>query len=163
MANSSQAPVKKFGGDYERDFTPCNDAQTVWVKRHKQSVLYNATFVDDVHFCTNDLAMYHSFRKRFEKKFDLKSDDHIDVYLGDRIVLDRAKGTVTMSQEHYLMAYLEKFGLMDCNGVDKPIASRLTVQDQTEVPNTTAQELYRCMVGSPLASWTRSDIVFSVS
>ena len=30
-------------------FVACNDAQTVWVKRDKQSVLYNATFVDDVH------------------------------------------------------------------------------------------------------------------
>ena len=47
-----------------------------------------------------------------------------------------------MSQEHYLMACLEKFGLTDCNNVDKPIASRLTVQDQQEVPNSTAQELY---------------------
>ena len=146
-------------------FTACNDAQTVWVKRQNQSVLYNATFVDDVQHCTNDLAMYRSFRKRFEKKFDLKSDDHIDVYLGNRIVQDRAKGTVTMSQEHYLMSCLEKFGLSDCNGADKPISSRLTVQDQPEVTNSTAQELYRGMVGSLLylASWTRPDIAFAVS
>ena len=46
-------------------FTACNDSQTVWVKRQNQSVLYNATFVDDVKHCTNDLAMYRSFRKRF--------------------------------------------------------------------------------------------------
>ena len=147
------------------DFTACNDSQTVWVKRENQSVLYNATFVDDVQHCTNDLAMYRSFRKRFEKKFDLKSDDHIEVYLGNRITQDRAKGTVTMSQEHYLMACLEKFGLADCNGVDKPISARLTVQDQPEVTNSSVQELYRGMVGSLLylASWTRPDIAFAVS
>ena len=98
----------------------------------KMNSYYNATFDDEVHHCTNDLAMYSSFRKRFEKKFDRKSDDQIDVYLCNHIVQDRAKGTVTMSQEHYLMACLEKFGLADCNGVDKPIASRLTVQDQQE-------------------------------
>ena len=45
---------------------------------------------------------------------------------------------------------LKKFGLTDCNGVDKPIASRLTVQDQQEVPNSTAQKLYSGMVGSLL-------------
>ena len=83
----------------------------MWVKRQKQSVPYNATFVDDVHHCTNDLAMYSSFGKRLEKKFYLKSDDHIDVYLGNSIVQDRAKGTVTMSQEHYLMACLEEVWL----------------------------------------------------
>ena len=53
--------------------------------------------------------------------------DHIDVYLGNRIVNH-------MSQEHYLMACLELLGLTDCDGVNKPIASRLTKQDQPEVP-----------------------------
>ena len=48
------------------------------------------------------------------------------------------------------MACLEKVGLTDCNGMDKPIASRLPVQDQQDVPNSTAQELYRGMVGSLL-------------
>jgi hypothetical protein len=137
----------------------------VWFKPHIKSVLYCSTFVDDVQHCTNELAMYRAFRKHFEKKFDLKSDDHIEVYLGNHITQDRIKGTVTMSQEHYLMACLEKFGLAHCNGVDEPISARLTVQDQPEVPNSTAQELYRGMVGSLLylASWTRPDFAFSVS
>ena len=116
-----------------------------------QPRLSTATFVDDVHHCTNDLAMYRSFRKRFEKKFDVKSDDHFDVYLGNRIVQDRAKGTVTMSQEHNLMACLEKFGLRDCNGVDKPIASRLTVQDQPELARKCPTPLRRSITVAWLA------------
>ena len=109
--------------------------------------------------------MYRSFCKWFEKKFYLKSDDQIEVYLGKRITQDRAKVTVTMSQEHYLMACLEKFGLTDCIGVDKPIFARLSVQNQSEVTNPSVQELYRGMVGSflYLASWTRPNIAFAVS
>jgi hypothetical protein len=111
------------------------------------------------------MAMYRTFRKRFEKRFELKSDDHIDVYLGNRIVHDRVKGSVTVSQEHYAMACLERFGLANCNGVDKPITSRLTAKDQPADVNASDQELYRGMVGSLLylASWTRPDIAFSVS
>jgi hypothetical protein len=146
-------------------FKAVNDAQTVWVKRHNNSILINAIFVDDVLHCTNDMALYRTFRKRFEKRFELKSDDHIDVYLGNRIVHDRVKGSVTVSQEHYAMACLEQFGLANCNGVDKPITSRLTAKDQPADVNASDQELYRGMVGSLLylASWTRPDIAFSVS
>ena len=63
------------------------------------------------------------------------------------------------------MACLEKFGLADCNGGDKPISARLIVQDQPEVTNNSVQELYRGMVCSFLflASWTRPDIAFAVS
>ena len=34
---------------FSEGFTACNDAQTVWLKRQNNSVLYNAAFVDDVH------------------------------------------------------------------------------------------------------------------
>ena len=49
--------------------------------------------------------------------------------------------------------------------MDKPIAFRLTVQDQQKVPNSTAQELYHGMVGSLLylASWTHPDVAFAFS
>ena len=70
-----------------------------------------------------------AFRKRFEKRFDLKSDDRVEVYLGNRIQHDRIKGTVTVDQEHYVLACLKKFGLARCNGVDKPINSRLTIRE----------------------------------
>ncbi len=75
-------------------FTAVNDSQTVWIKRHNQSVLINAIFVDDVLHCTNDPALYRVFRKRFEKRFELNSDDHVDPYLGNRIIHDRVRGPI---------------------------------------------------------------------
>ena len=57
--------------------------------------------------------MYSSFRKKFKKKFNTKSDDHIDVYLGS--------GFKSWSrQEHYLMACLEKFGLFSTDSTASP-------------------------------------------
>jgi hypothetical protein len=146
-------------------FTAVNDSQTVWTKWQGTSILMCAWFVDDVHHCTNDLAMYRAFRKRFKKRLDLKSEDHVEVYLGDRIQHNRVKGTVTVDQGHYVLACLEKFGFARCNGVDKPIKSRLTIRDQPETVNVTGQELFCGMVCSLLylASWTRPDIAFPVS
>ena len=85
-----------------------------------------------------------SFRKQFEKRFELKflkSDSHVDVYLGNRIIHARVKGLVTVCLEHYSMACLEKFGLANCNGNDTPITSRLTVKDQPTEVKTSEQEL----------------------
>ena len=143
LYGAEQAPArfKSVMTDFHisEGFTAVNDAQTVWIKRHNQSVLINAIFVDDVLHCTNDPALYRVFRKHFEKRFELKSDDHVDSYLGNRIIHDRIRGSVTVSQEHYSMACLERFGLANCNGNDKPITSRLTVKDQPAEVNTNDQ------------------------
>ena len=146
-------------------FTAVNDAQTIWIKIVGKSILIHAIFVDDVFHCTNDVAMYRDFRKKFEKEFDLKANDHVEVYLGNHIVQDREKGTVTVSQEHYVKACLEKFGLAQCNGSDTPMTERLSAKDQPATVDSKNQERYRGMVGSLLylASWTRIDIAMAVS
>jgi hypothetical protein len=146
-------------------FSPVNDAQTVFVKHVGKSILVCACFVDDVLHCTNDLNLYRTFRKKFETRFDLKSDDSVDLYLGNRIIVDNSKHTVSVSQKHYILSCLDKFGLNTCNEVDTPMANRLSTSDQPTDANPAAQELYRAMVGSLLyiASWTRVDIAFAVS
>ena len=69
----------------KQGFRAVNDAQKVWIKINGKSILIHAIFVDNVHHWTNDLAMYRDFRKKFEKQFDLRADDHMDVYLGSRL------------------------------------------------------------------------------
>ncbi len=93
LYGAKQAPAgfKSVMTDFHisEGFTAVNYAQTVWIKRHNQSVLINAIFVDDVLHCTNDPALYRVFRKLFEKRFELKSNDHVDSYLGNSIIHDR--------------------------------------------------------------------------
>ncbi len=69
---------------------------------------------------------YQQILKHTYTYMGLKSDDHLDSYLGNRILHDRAKGSVTVSQEQDSMACLERFGLAYCIENNKPITSRLT-------------------------------------
>ncbi len=87
-------------------FTAVNDSQTVWIKRQGNSLLICAWFVDDVHHFTNDHSLYFSFRKRFEKRFDLNSDDDVQIYLGNRIDHNRVKGAVTVDKIKNTMSLL---------------------------------------------------------
>ena len=60
------------------------------------------------------------------------------------------KGSITLSQQHYSLPCLERFGLANCNGTERPMTSRLSVKDQPETVDIKDQELYRGMVGSLL-------------
>jgi hypothetical protein len=75
-------------------------------------LLIYAWLVDDIYHSTTDLSMDCSFRKMFEKCFDFKSDVHVQVYLGNQIEHTSVKGTVTVDQEHYVLAFLENFSLI---------------------------------------------------
>jgi hypothetical protein len=169
LYGAKQAPAcfKKVLVDFmlQQGFVAANDANTVFIKREGASILINACFVDDVLHLTNDSKFYRTFRKEFEKRFDLKASDHVDLYLGNRIIVDKSKSTVSISQKHYILSCLEKFGLSNCNGKNTPLTSRLTTANQPTVVDEADQTLYCAMVGSLLyiALWTRVDISYAVS
>ncbi len=146
-------------------FKPMNGAETIFKKQHNDSFVIASIFVDDSLNATNDSTYYRDFRKKFEKYFKVKTNDHIDVFLGIRVIVDKSKKSISLNQQHYIEACLQKFGLASCHGVCTPITERLSVQDQPETPDLKIQSVYREMVGSLLyiSSWTRPDIAFAVS
>ena len=147
-------------------YEAANGAKTIFIKREGRSVLIHALFVDDFLHFTNDTAMYQKFRKIYEKEFDLKVGDALDIYLGNRIRQDRDKGCIYMDQEHYCLSVLEKFGMQNCAPVHTPMtAERLSSKDQPEVCVIKDRDLYREQVGSLnyLANWTRPDISYACS
>ncbi len=164
----ASACFKKCYTDFLKSegFRPVNDAETMFKKQIGKSFLLTAIYVDDSLNSNNDQSMFREFRKKFEKKFKIKTCDQVDSFLGVRVLLDPVKKCLTIHQRHYIEACLQKFNLADCKGVHTPMAGcRLSVKDQPDHVDSTMQSLYREMVGSLLfiASWTRPDIAFAVS
>jgi hypothetical protein len=164
----ASARFKKCYTDFLKDegFKPVNDAETMFKKQKGDSFLLTAIYVDDSLNCNNDQSMYRIFRKKFEKKFKIKTRDNVDSFLGVRVLHDPVKKCLTIHQSHYIETCLKKFGLADSKGVHTPMTDcRLSVKDQPGHINGAVQSLYREMVGSLLfiASWTRPDIAFAVS
>ena len=148
-----------------KNFQAVNDSGTVWMLTEGSSVLITACYVDDVLHFTNDQKLYRKFRQSFEKTFDVKSSDTVDVYLGNEVIIDKSKRKVALSQSHYILSCLDRFGLSSCNGVDLPLRERLSSSSQPSTPVPENCTVYRAMVGSLLyvAQWTRPDISYSVS
>ena len=95
--------------------TSANAAGTVWICRRGHEILINAVYVDDILHFTNSPQLYRDFRKLFEKEFDLKSSDVVDVYLGNEISVDKTKRKVVLSQTHHIISCLDRFGMLDCH------------------------------------------------
>ena len=164
----ASACFKKCYTDFLKNegFLPVNDAETIFKKQKGKSFLLTAIYVDDSLNTDNDRSMFRDFRKKFEKKFKIKTCDLLDSFLGVRVHHDPIKKCLMIHQRHYIEACLQKFRLADCKGVHTPMADcRLSTKDQPDKVDSTIQSLYREMVGSLLyiASWTRPDIAYAVS
>ena len=96
------------------------------------------------------------FRERFEKRFDLKADPHIDVYLGNRIIHTRIMSRIDSRALKLLIkstirSHVSRNSLLLIVMVlMKPITSRLPEKCQPESVNAADQDLFREMVGSLL-------------
>ncbi len=98
-------------------------------------------------FCiSHDEKLYHTFRKSFEKEFDVKSSDTVNLYLGNEVIIDKSKRLVALSQSHYILTCLDRFGMSDCNGVELPLRERLSTAAQPSSPIASYCEVYRAIL-----------------
>ena len=132
--------------------------------RTEKGLLIHAVYADDfLHFSDNQ-EMLTSFRANFKKRFDIKTGA-VDVYLGNRIVVEKDKFNVCIDQSRYIDDILVKFQMENCSPVSTPIVDRLSDGERGKPLSKEEQEEYRAMVGSLLylSCWTRPDISFAVS
>ncbi len=49
---------------------------------------------------TRNCIAFRAFRQSFEKQFDIKSSDTVDVYLGNAVIINKSQRKVALSQSH---------------------------------------------------------------
>lgn len=163
-----QAPpkFKKEVTDWLRSqgYQAANDAETVWILRKDGNILIHALYADDFLHFSNNKNMYATFRDQIKKRFDIKTGE-VGVYLGNKIVVESGKYTVSMDQSEYIQQILEKFEMGESHAVATPMVSRLSSSHKGEELSSEDKSQYRIIVGSLLylACWTRPDIAFAVS
>jgi hypothetical protein len=161
-----QAPIK-FKQELiqwfqEQQYTPANEAKTIWIKRVDDKLLIHALYADDFLHFTNSSSLYQQFQKAFRSKFDIKTR-HVQLYLGNQITVDQTKLSVQINQSQYIDDLLQRFEMTNCNPVSTPMIQRLSEKSEPLTPQEHNQ--YRNLIGSMLylSCWTRPDIAFAVS
>ncbi len=82
-------------------------------------------YADDFLHFSNRTAVYSNFRDQIKSCFDIKTGP-VDVYLGNKICVDKEKFNTFIDQTSYVDELLARFGPMDCRPVGTPIVGRLS-------------------------------------
>ena len=77
--------------------------------------------MDDVLIAGNDKSLINAARDWLFSNFDMKDMDEANYILGVRIVRNRSKRFLSLSQDVYIQRILERFQMQSCKPVDTPI------------------------------------------
>lgn len=146
--------------------TQCKTDECVYIRRRGNKVLMLLVHVDNQLIASNDLRELEDFKKQLNLKFECSDSGPVGYFLGFNIFRDQTKRELWISQEHYIEAILEKFGMSDCNTAKQPLWSTFKAQIATDKEFAAAKHLPFPQVAGALlylSTITRPDIAYTAS
>ena len=122
-------------------------------------------YVDDMQLTPSPTFDVEAFFVELNVDFTATRSGETTLVLGIRVERDRAAGTLTLSQGHYLTRLLQDAGMMDCNPATTPLEHKLAAHPDSPLLSAEAATAYRSAVGALqfAASATRPDLAVAVS
>jgi hypothetical protein len=126
-------------------------------------------YVDDILLASNNIGLLHETKKFLTKNFEMKDLGDASFVLGIRILRDRSRGILGLSQRSYSDTVLDRFSMKDSKPGDTPI-SKGDKFSLKQCPSTDPEKAemrkfpYASAVGSLMYAQvcTRPDLAFIV-
>ncbi|CAM8893625.1 unnamed protein product [Rhodiola kirilowii] len=133
-------------------------------------VLYVLLYVDDILLISNSKPTIAKLKSELKQHFDMKDLGVAQKILGVKILRNRNKGTMYLSQADYLTKVLNKFSMLNSKPSPIPLGGHL-VLSKADCPSTESDKHqmkdipYDIAVGSVMYAMlcTSPDLAFSVS
>jgi len=154
----------------QHNFTKTSADHCVFVKNYEngESIIL-LLYVDDMLIVGKDKAKISALKKALGKSFAMKDLGAVKKILGMKIVRDRSKRMLWMSQEDYLKKVLERFNMHNAKPVHVPLPGHLKLsKTQCRENDQEKEEMskvpYSSAVGSLMYAMvcTRPDIGYAV-
>ncbi|OMO52435.1 reverse transcriptase [Corchorus capsularis] len=123
----------------QNGFEMIEEDHCVYVKRSKGSFVILSLYVDDILLAGNDMEMIVTTKKWLSSNFEMKDMGEANYVLGVKILRDRSKRLLGLSQETYIKKILERFQMQNCKPIDTPIAKGETLSLQL-TPKTSDEQ-----------------------
>ena len=150
-------------------FEMIEEDHCVYLKRSKKSVLILSLYVDDILLAGNDLNSIVATKEWLSSTFEMKDMGEANYVLGVKIVRDRSKKLLCLSQETYIKKILERFRMHNSKPIDTPMekGGTLSLDDSPrtdEEKNQMSKVPYAQAIGSLMYAMlcTRPDICYAV-
>ncbi|OMO60028.1 Reverse transcriptase, RNA-dependent DNA polymerase [Corchorus capsularis] len=151
------------------EFTTVDEDHCVYVKRSKGNFVILTLYVDDILLASNNKEFLLTTKKWLSSSFEMKDMGEASYVLGVKIIRDRSKKLLALSQAPYILKMLEKFRMHNCNIVKTPMVEGIHLNSDMR-PKTPEEKKrmekvpYSSAIGSLLYAvmCTRPDICFAV-
>ena len=134
-----------------------------YIRRTTEGVEVIAIWVDDLLLFSSNTDLMSKMKLELKSIFEITDLGEPAKIVGIEIERDRAKGTITILQKHYIKAILQKEGLNDAHPVAVPMDPNLQLQP-SEGESQDKSNNYALSIGSLmyLAVVMRPDITYAV-
>ena len=153
----------------ENEFSELHEDHCVYVKHLDEKFIIMTLYVDDILMASNNLRLLETTKSWLSSKFEMKDMGEASFVLGVKILRNRPKRLLGITQETYIKNILKRYNLSDCKPMDTPVMKGVLLS--TDMGPKTPQEKermrhisYSSAVGSLMYAMmcTRPDICYAV-
>jgi hypothetical protein len=94
----------------------------MYLKRSNNSFIIFSLYVDDILIAGNSKEMIDTTKRWLSSNFEIKDIGEPNYILGVKIIRDRVKRLLGLTQETYIKRMLERYHMQDSNHVDKNLS-----------------------------------------
>ena len=118
----------KFHQEIQRDgFTMMEEDHCMYLQRSSYGFLILSLYVDDILIAGNNKEMIDTTKKWLSSNFEMKGMGEASYVLGVKIIRDRAKRLLGLSQETYIKKMLERYHMQDSKPMATPVEKSLSL------------------------------------
>jgi hypothetical protein len=124
---------------------------------------YLLCYVDDI-LIAGQTATIENFKRAISKEFECEDMGEANLFLGMKIIRNRAAGELWLGQPHYTLEIIKRAGLDECRPRKTPMDANVSLSKDSGEKDPKVVEPYQELIGSLLylSGCTRPDIAQAV-
>ena len=150
---SRQWNIKFHHGVLKDGFKKMEEDHGMYLKHSNNGFLILSLYVDDILLAGNSKEMIDTAQRWLSSNFEMKDIGEASYVLGVKIVRDRAKRLLGLSQETYIKRMLECYHMQDSKPMDTPVDKSLSLsRDMCPKTLEEKEKIFRVPYASAIGS-----------